>query len=93
MTQTNIKPLLYDRNSYLRLEETIARLRIGDFQGLDVLHLIEELEIMAGRDRAEIESCLGVLLAHFLKRLHVDSAGYTKTTQLRDERENKVPII
>jgi len=74
MTQTNIRPLLYDRDSYLWLEETIASLRIRDFQGLDVLHLIEELEIVAGRDRAEIENRLGVLLAHLLKRLCVDSA-------------------
>jgi hypothetical protein len=74
MTQANIKPFLYDRDSYLWLEEAIASLRIGDFQGLDVLHLIEELEIVVGRDRAEIESRLGVLLAQLLKRLYVDNA-------------------
>jgi len=73
MTQTNIKPLLYDRDSYLWLEATIASLRIGDFQGVDLLHLIEELEIVAGRDRVEIESRMGVLLAHLLKRLYVNS--------------------
>jgi len=74
MTQINTKTSLYDRDSYLWLEETIANLRICDFHSLDVLHLIEELEIVAGRDRAEIESLLGVLLAHMLKRLYVDSA-------------------
>ena len=74
MSQTTIKPLLYDRDAYLWLEEAIARLRVRDFQGLDVLHLIEELEILAGRDRAEIENRLGVLLAHLLKRLYVNSA-------------------
>jgi hypothetical protein len=31
------------------------------------------LEIVAGRDRAEIENRLGVLLAHLLKRLYVQS--------------------
>jgi hypothetical protein len=73
MTQTINKLSLYDRDQYLWLEEAIAKLRVQDFQGLDVIHLIEELEILAGRDRAEIESRLGVLLAHLLKRLYVKS--------------------
>jgi len=95
MTQANIKPFLYDRDSYLWLEEAIASLRIGDFQGLDVLHLIEELEIVVGRDRAEIESRLGVLLAHLLKRLYVDNAydfrGWEIT--IREQRRHlKIPL-
>jgi Domain of unknown function DUF29 len=73
MTQTPTKFSLYDRDPYLWIEDAIARLRVRDFQGLDVVHLIEELEILAGRDRAEIESRLGVLLAHLLKRLYVNS--------------------
>ncbi len=75
MTQTITKLSLYDRDQYLWLEDAISKLRLQDFQGLDVLHLIEELEIVAGRDRAEIESRLGVLLAHLLKRLYIQS-GY-----------------
>ena len=73
MTQVITKLSLYDRDQYLWLEETIAKLRVQDFQGLDLVHLIEELEIVAGRDRVEIESRLGVLLAHLLKRLYVQS--------------------
>ncbi len=73
MTQAITKLSLYDRDQYLWLEEAIAKLRVQDFQGLDLVHLIEELEIVAGRDRAEIESRLGVLLAHLLKRLYVQS--------------------
>ncbi len=73
MTQAITKLSLYDRDQYLWLEEAIAKLKVGDFQGLDVLNLIEELEIVAGRDRAEIENRLGVLLAHLLKRLYVQS--------------------
>ncbi len=75
MTQTSIKlPSLYDCDSYLWLEEAIARLKVKDFQRLDLVHLIDELEILTGRDRGEIESRLGVLLAHLLKRLYVDRA-------------------
>jgi hypothetical protein len=73
MTQAITKLSLYDRDQHLWLEEAIAKLRVKDFQGLDLAHLIEELEIVAGRDRAEIESRLGVLLAHLLKRLYVQS--------------------
>ncbi|NJM28019.1 MAG: DUF29 domain-containing protein [Pseudanabaena sp. RU_4_16] len=73
MTQTTAKVSLYDRDQYLWLEEAIASLKVSDFQSLDLVHLIEELEILAGRDRAEIESRLGVLLAHLLKRLYVQS--------------------
>ena len=73
MTQSITKLSLYDRDQHLWLEEAIAKLRVKDFQSLDLVHLIEELEIVAGRDRAEIETRLGVLLAHLLKRLYVQS--------------------
>lgn len=90
MTQTPTKFSLYDRDPYLWIEDAIARLRVRDFQGLDVVHLIEELEILAGRDRAEIESRLGVLLAHLLKRLYVnrdyDYRGWEIT--IREQRRH-----
>jgi hypothetical protein len=64
---------LYDRDQYLWRLEAIDHLQAGDFQSLDVVHLLEEMEIWAGRDRAEVESRLGVLLAHLLKRIYVNS--------------------
>ncbi len=90
MTQTITKLSLYDRDQYLWLEDAIARLKVRDFQGLDIFYLIEELEIVAGRDRAEIESRLGVLLAHLLKRLYVqndyDNRGWEIT--IREQRRH-----
>ncbi|MFK0732429.1 MAG: DUF29 domain-containing protein [Gloeotrichia echinulata GP01] len=65
---------LYDRDQYLWLEDTIMRLKARDFHGLDVEHLIEEMEILAGRDRGEIENRLIVLWVHLLKRIYVNSA-------------------
>jgi hypothetical protein len=38
-----------------------------------VEHLIEEMEILASRDRAEVESRLIVLWVHLLKRIYVNS--------------------
>lgn len=64
---------LYDLDQYLWRLETIAHLQARDFQNLDVEHLLEEIEILAGRDQAEVESRLGALLAHLLKRIYVNS--------------------
>ncbi|WP_228052030.1 DUF29 family protein [Sphaerospermopsis aphanizomenoides] len=54
---------LYDQDQYLWLEDTILKLKARDFHGLDVEHLIEEMEILAGRDRAEVETHI----PHFIK--------------------------
>jgi hypothetical protein len=90
MTQAITKLSLYDRDQYLWLEEAIAKLRAKDFQSLDLVNLIEELEIVAGRDRAEIESRLGVLLAHLLKRLYVQSEYDYRSWEItiRDQRRH-----
>lgn len=47
---------LSDRDQYLWRLEAIAHLQARDFQNLDVEHLLEEIEILAGRDWAEVES-------------------------------------
>ncbi|MDB9310029.1 DUF29 domain-containing protein [Aphanizomenon sp. CS-733/32] len=64
---------LDNRDQYLWLEETILKLKARDFHSLDVEHLIEEMEILASRDRAEVESRLIVLWVHLLKRIYVNS--------------------
>ncbi|PZV19481.1 MAG: DUF29 domain-containing protein [Pseudanabaena sp.] len=66
------KSTLYDRDLNLWLQEAIAKLKVGDFQNLDVENLIEELEGLAGRDRRELESRLTRLIEHILKRCYVN---------------------
>jgi hypothetical protein len=74
MTEIQLaKTGLDNRDQYLWLEETILKLKARDFHDLDVEHLIEEMEILASRDRAEIESRLIVLWVHLLKRIYVNS--------------------
>ncbi len=63
---------LYERDLNLWLERAIAHLKAGDFQNLDVVNLVEELEGLAGRDRRELKNRLIILLEHLLKRLYVD---------------------
>ncbi len=74
---------LYERDLNLWLEQAIAQLKAGDFQNLDVVNLVEELEGLAGRDRRELENRLTTLLEHLLKRLYVkseyDYAGWVRT--------------
>jgi hypothetical protein len=74
MTEIHLaRESLYHQDQHLWLEDTIRRLKARDFHGLDVEHLIEEMEILAGRDKAEVESRLIVLWAHLLKRIYVNS--------------------
>jgi hypothetical protein len=65
---------LYDRDFVAWCEETVAKLKARDLDGLDFDSLIEEIEGLAGRDRREVVSRLDVLLAHLLKRIYVASA-------------------
>lgn len=65
---------LYEQDFALWLQTMIARLQVGDLHNLDTVHLIEELEGLAGKDRQELESRLEVLLAHILKRVYVNSS-------------------
>jgi len=73
MTPATDLATLYDSDLALWFSDTLAKLRSGNFAEIDIIHLIEEIEGLAGRDRNEVESRLDVLLAHLLKRLYVDS--------------------
>ncbi|WP_107669153.1 DUF29 domain-containing protein [Cyanothece sp. BG0011] len=73
MTSIITSKLLYEQDLNLWLLTTIEQLKQGDLNRLDIEHLIEELEGLAGRDRRELESRLEVLLSHLLKRLFVPS--------------------
>ena len=58
---------LYDHDYYLWLQNTIKQLRLGNFSGLDLENLIEELESMGRSERRALESLLTRLLEHLLK--------------------------
>jgi hypothetical protein len=95
MLQTSIPTTtenLYDRDFQLWLAETAAKLRSGDFEHLDVVYLVEEIEALGKRDQRELQSRLIVLLAHLLKRCYIDSPddfrGWEVTIrEQRDELE------
>lgn len=62
---------LYDQDILLWVEDTITRLKTGDFENLDIEHLIEEVEALGISHKRELSSRLLVLLSHLLKRLYV----------------------
>ncbi len=73
MTQTvTSKTALYDADFLVWTEETVTRLKTRDFEGLDLVNLIEEIESLGRSEKREIKSRLTVLLEHLLKRIYVD---------------------
>ena len=57
---------LYDSDSYLWLENTLTLLKRGEFDGLDLAHLIEELEDLGKRDLNKAKSLLRQIMVHLL---------------------------
>ena len=70
MTLTKIKTL-YDSDFALWLEATVKQLKSGDFSGIDLENLIDEVEALGKRDKRELESRLTTLFEHALKRCYV----------------------
>jgi hypothetical protein len=79
---------LYDRDILLWVEDTVAKLRAGDFANVDLENLIEEVEALGISQRKELLSRLTRLLEHLLKRLYVpsprDYKGWERT--IRNQR-------
>ncbi|WP_058555486.1 DUF29 domain-containing protein [Thiohalocapsa sp. ML1] len=59
---------LYDTDYGEWARRNARLLSAGDFGGLDVAHLLEELDDRAKSERRELENRLTILLAHLLKR-------------------------
>ncbi|MBP0031320.1 DUF29 domain-containing protein [Roseofilum sp. Guam] len=58
---------LYDQDYHLWLEQTLIQLRSHNFEGVDLDHLIEELESLGKREKRAISSYLMRLCEHLLK--------------------------
>lgn len=63
---------LYEQDILLWVEDTVNKLKNGDFKNLDIDNLIEEVESLGISQKKELISRLMVLLEHLLKRLYVD---------------------
>ena len=63
----NVRTSLYDRDYYLWLETTANHLKRGELGSLDIANLIEELESLGRKEKAELRNRLMVLFEHLLK--------------------------
>ncbi|OIP68444.1 MAG: hypothetical protein AUK48_15830 [Oscillatoriales cyanobacterium CG2_30_44_21] len=66
------KTNLYDRDFYQWIQETTEKLKTKDFDHVDLVNLIEEIESLGTSERSEILNRLATLLEHLLKRMFVD---------------------
>ncbi|MBM0743910.1 DUF29 domain-containing protein [Phormidium sp. CLA17] len=76
MTETTQlkSPSKYHQDFVAWCEDTVAKLKDRDIEGLDFEALIEEIESLGLRDKRELESRLRVLLAHILKRSYIQNS-------------------
>lgn len=79
---------LYEQDILLWVEDTVAKLKAGDFESVDMDNLIEEVESLGTSQKHQLYSRLLVLLEHLLKRLYVplsdDYRGWERT--IRNQR-------
>lgn len=58
---------LYETDFYAWTVEQSQLLKNGDFQHLDIINLMEEIESLGKQQRQELRNRLGVLMGHLLK--------------------------
>jgi hypothetical protein len=79
---------LYDRDFLLWTEDIARKLRVKDFDHLDLENLTEEIEALGRSQKKELKSRLTTLLEHLLKRLYVEMPqeynGWERT--IREQR-------
>jgi len=85
----------YHQDFVIWCEDTVAKLKDRDIEGLDFEALIEEIESLGLRDKRELKSRLGVLLAHLLKRSYIQSSGEYRDWQntIADQRREMELLI
>lgn len=95
MVKATSAPTLYQQDLVAWCDDTVAKLKAGDFAALDVEGLIEEIEGLAGRDRRELKSRFRVLLAHLLKRIYVDAPDDYRgwETTIREQRRQLLDLL
>ncbi|MCC5656749.1 DUF29 domain-containing protein [Nostoc sp. XA010] len=58
---------LYETDFYTWTQEQVSLLKTQQWEQLDTVNLIEEIETLGRRERQELRNRLGVLLGHLLK--------------------------
>lgn len=79
---------LYDRDYNLWLESTIGQLRDRQFESIDLLNLIEELEGMSRSEKRAVYRNLKIMLMHLLKyRYQPTKRSHSWRSSIREHRQ------
>jgi Domain of unknown function DUF29 len=76
---TRVKPTaknLYEEDLYAWAHDQAALLRAGRFDALDLEHLIEEVEDLAGSLKSAVRSRATTIMAHLLKLQHSPAQSF-----------------
>lgn len=86
---------LYQHDLVAWCDDTVAKLKAGNFHDIDIDSLIEEIEGLAGRDRRELKSRFRVLLAHLLKRMYVEFPDNYRGWEItiREQRQQLLDLV
>ncbi|GAX41229.1 hypothetical protein NIES4075_21980 [Tolypothrix sp. NIES-4075] len=85
---------LYDRDLQLWIEQTISQLKSGEFETLDIEHLIEELTCLGKSEKNALRSNLKILLIHLLKlKVQHDVPDTMKTSWYSSVLEHRQRVL
>lgn len=76
----------YEDDFYTWAYEQAARLRAGDWQGVDIANVAEEIETLGRSEAAALRSSLRLVMMHLLK-LRYQPARASRSWRLTVERE------
>ncbi|WP_200335727.1 DUF29 family protein [Thiocystis violacea] len=84
----------YEQDYHAWAQETAHLIRQGRFLEVDIEHLAEEIEDMGASRERELESRLGVLLAHLLKwRYQPERRGASWEATIKEQRQRIVRLL
>ncbi|QHG19980.1 DUF29 domain-containing protein [Nostoc sp. ATCC 53789] len=78
---------LYETDFYTWTQEQINLLKTQQWEQLDTVNLIEEIETLGRRERQELRNRLGVLLGHLLKwQFQAEKRSNSWLSTIREQR-------
>ncbi|MEH2305930.1 DUF29 domain-containing protein [Nostoc sp.] len=78
---------LYETDFYGWTQEQVSLLKTQQWEQLDTVNLIEEIETLGRRERQELRNCLGVLLGHLLKwKFQPEKRSNSWLSTIREQR-------
>ncbi|MBD2506788.1 DUF29 domain-containing protein [Nostoc muscorum FACHB-395] len=78
---------LYETDFYTWTQEQVSLLKTQQWDQLDTVNLIEEIETLGRRERQELRNRLGVLLGHLLKwQFQLEKRSNSWLSTIREQR-------